>query len=88
MSERLGLSDEQKQKIQPIVENEIKEMLAVRDDETLSQEQRQEKMKTIRQTSREEIDKVLTPEQKAKLEEAKAPDRPRRAAAKNNGRKR
>ncbi len=67
LSERLNLSNEQKQKIQPIIENEIKEMSAVRDDEALSREQKQEKMKTIRQTSREEINKVLTPEQQRKL---------------------
>lgn len=78
MSERLNLSDAQKQKIQPIVENEIKGMLAARDDESLSQEQKVEKMKAIRQTSREDINKVLTPEQKAKLEEAKAPEQPQR----------
>ncbi len=78
MSERLNLSDEQKQKIQPIVENEIKGMLATRDNEALSQEQKVEKMKAIRQTAREEINKVLTPEQKAKSEEAKAPGQPRR----------
>jgi Spy/CpxP family protein refolding chaperone len=79
MSERLELTDEQKQKIQPILENEMKEMSAARDDGTLSREQKQEKMKTIRQTAREEINKVLTPEQKAKLEERKSPGQPRRA---------
>jgi protein CpxP len=79
MSERLGLTDEQKQKIQPIVETEIKGMLAARDNETLSQEQRIEKMKAIRQTSRGEIDKILTPEQKAKLAEGKASFQPRRS---------
>jgi len=79
MSERLELTGEQKQKIQPILENEMKEMSAARDDGTLSREQKQEKMKTIRQTAREEINKVLTPEQKTKLEEAKSPGQPRRA---------
>jgi Spy/CpxP family protein refolding chaperone len=71
LSEKLWLTDEQKQKIQPILENEIKELSTVRDDETLSREQKQEKWKTIRQTAREEINKVLTPEQKAKFEEGK-----------------
>lgn len=67
LSERLNLSDEQKQKIEPIVENEIKEIMAVKNDESVSKEQKQEKMKTIRQKAQEEIKKVLTLAQQRKL---------------------
>lgn len=67
MSEKLNLTDEQKKKIEPIVENEIKEITAVKDDETASKEQKQEKMKAIRQKAQEEIKKILTPEQQRKL---------------------
>ena len=85
MNERLGLTDEQRKTIGTIIEKELKETVALKNDETLSKEQKLEKIKTIRQTSREEIKKVLTPEQQTKFEEQKEKPRIRRIEQKSAG---
>ena len=71
LSEHLNLTEEQKKAIGPIIEKEMKEIQALRADTTLSKEEKIEKMKAIRQTAQEEMNKVLTPEQQEKLAEAK-----------------
>ena len=50
----------------------MKEFHAVKSNESLSKEQKLDKMKTIRQLTQEELKKILTPEQQAKLTEVKA----------------
>ena len=78
MSERLDLTDEQKKQIEPILEKEMNDMSSVRNDESLSMEQKAEKIKEINKVSREEINKILTPEQQAKMNEMKQKARERR----------
>jgi len=69
MSEKLNLTEQQKKDIKPIIENEMKEMRTVREDSSLTPEQRREKTKAIRQTTQAELNKILTPEQQKKYAE-------------------
>jgi Spy/CpxP family protein refolding chaperone len=69
MSENLNLTEQQKKDIKPIIENEMKEMRTVREDSSLTPEQRREKTKAIRQTTKEAINKILTPDQQKKYAE-------------------
>jgi len=69
LTKELNLTKEQQEKIRPIIENEMKEMRTVREDSSLTPEQRREKTKTIQQTTRESINKILTPEQQKKYAE-------------------
>ncbi len=67
MSRQLNLTDEQKAKLKPVLEDEMKQMQAVRQDSSLSRDQRREKMMQIHQSTKPQIEAVLTPEQKDKL---------------------
>jgi Spy/CpxP family protein refolding chaperone len=65
----LGLSQEQKDQMRQIREEQRAKMEAVRNDESLTPEQRREKMRELRRETRSRVDGVLTEEQKAKLKE-------------------
>jgi len=69
LTKELNLTKEQQEKIQPIIENEMKEIRIVREDSSLTPEQKREKTKAIRQTTKDAINKVLTPEQQKKYAE-------------------
>jgi Spy/CpxP family protein refolding chaperone len=71
LAERLNLTEEQKTTIRPILVTEANEIRAVIQDKALSKEERQTKIAAIRESSNKEINKVLTPEQQAKLAELK-----------------
>jgi Spy/CpxP family protein refolding chaperone len=69
MSEHLGLSADQKTKVQAILESERQSIEALRADTGLNQEARRAKMQEIRQSFAGKIREVLTPEQQAKMGE-------------------
>lgn len=68
METNLGLSSEQKEKIMPILQDEIKEMEAVRSDTTLTRTQKREKMREIRDRKHQLIGEHLTAEQRQKAD--------------------
>jgi Spy/CpxP family protein refolding chaperone len=67
MSQELNLTDDQKEKLKPVLEDEMKQIQAVRQDNSLSRDQRREKVMQIHQSTKPQIEAVLTPEQKEKL---------------------
>jgi Spy/CpxP family protein refolding chaperone len=71
LSEKLNLTDEQKAAIKPILATEANEIKAVHQDSSLSDEQKQAKIKEIRDNSREKINALLTPEQQKTFAEMK-----------------
>lgn len=71
MSERLNLTDEQKEKIRPILQSEADQMKAMREDKSLSPEQRRDKRRQINQATNKQIREILTPEQRAKWREGR-----------------
>lgn len=72
LSKELNLTDEQKTKLKPILEDEGKQMHALREDTSLTQDQRQEKMKQLHETIDSKINDILTPDQQKKFAELKA----------------
>jgi len=68
MAEHLGLSAEQKEKVGAILKEQMELGRAIRGDESLTQDQRREKMLAQGKATREKIRAVLTPEQQAKFE--------------------
>lgn len=72
VAEELGLTDEQKAKIGPILKNQAEQMQAIRQDESLTREQKMEKARTGREANRKDIEAVLTPEQVKKFGEIRA----------------
>jgi protein CpxP len=67
LSKELNLTDDQKSKLKPILEGEGKEMRAVREDTSLSQEQKHDKMKQIHDATHSQINDILTPDQQKKF---------------------
>jgi len=63
ISEKLNLTDAQKAAIKPILATEANEIKAVHQDGSLSNEQKEAKVKEIRDNGREKINALLTPEQ-------------------------
>ena len=67
MSKRLNLTDEQKEKLLPIVQDEEKQAAAVDSDSTLNEQQKHKKIREIRVSARSQMDPILTAEQKAQM---------------------
>lgn len=67
IDKELGLTDDQKQKIAAIVDDENRQIAAVRDDNSMSLEQKQQKVLEIRRAGSPKIKAILTPEQLQKL---------------------
>lgn len=72
MATALSLTPEQSEKIKAIMEAQRPAMDAIRNDNTLSREDRRAKMQELRKTSEPEIQAILTPEQKTKWEELRS----------------
>jgi Spy/CpxP family protein refolding chaperone len=71
MSKQLNLTDDQKEKLKPILQDEAKQLQAVQNDTALSHDQKMAKSKEIRQAHKSQINGVLTPDQQKKWEEMK-----------------
>jgi len=69
LSQKLNLTDDQKAKIRPILEEHLKERDTIMKDQSLSMEQKHEKMKTSMEDARAKIDPILNDEQKKQLTE-------------------
>jgi len=67
VDDELQLTPDQKEKIAAVVDDENKQIGAVRDDTSLTLEQKQKKAQEIRQAGVPKIKAVLTPEQLQKL---------------------
>lgn len=69
MTQQLNLTTDQQTQIKPILENESQQMQTLRQDTSLSQDDRMSKMKQIRQTSASQIKPILTADQQAKWQQ-------------------
>lgn len=71
----LALTDDQARKVQDLMMEQREKMKGMKDDTTLSKEQKMEKMKAGRAEVDAKISAILTPEQKTKWDQMKK-DRP------------
>ncbi|HEX2662221.1 MAG TPA: hypothetical protein VHM93_05270 [Candidatus Acidoferrum sp.] len=69
LSDKLNLTDDQKAKLKPILQDQMQQMKAVREDSSLSEDQKRTKMKSIHESLHDQINAVLTPEQQAKFKQ-------------------
>lgn len=72
MAKELGLTEDQKAQMKQIMMKSAEEGKAIRDDASLSREQKMEKGAALRKSTEEKIDAILTPEQIAKRQELRA----------------
>jgi Spy/CpxP family protein refolding chaperone len=69
MSKELNLTDDQKTKIKPILEDQMKQMQDARQSTSGSQQDRRAKMKQIHENTMSQIRPILNADQQKKLEE-------------------
>jgi Spy/CpxP family protein refolding chaperone len=72
LTEQLGLTDEQKEKIAPILKEAEEQGRAIQKDASLSEDQKKEKMRANREETGKAITALLTPEQAKKFAEMRA----------------
>lgn len=72
MAEQLQLTEDQKTQLKPILKEETDKMRALRADTSLSREDRQAKLKEIRDGTSAKFKKILKPEQYEKWQKAMA----------------
>jgi len=72
MADKLNLTDAQKAKIKPIMENAMQQMKALRDNDKLTREQKRDKMRAIHQATQAKINPILTAAQRQQLAQMKA----------------
>ena len=68
MTKELNLSSDQQSKMKPILEDTHKQANSLRQDTSLSREDRMTKMRQIHENSMAQIKQILTPDQQQKLE--------------------
>ena len=71
LSEKLNLTEDQKAKLKPILLDQAQQLKALRDDSSLSPERKSAKKKAIHETTHDQINSVLTPEQQDKFKQMK-----------------
>ena len=74
LTTELGLSDEQKTQIKPILLDAAKRLQAVKNDTTRTVEAKKNKMDEVHDSARGQIRQFLTPDQSKKLDAMKAED--------------
>ena len=68
MAKEMGLTDAQKAKVKTIMEAQRPQMMALRSNTSLSDDQRRAKMRTMMTAQNKKIAAVLTPAQRKKME--------------------
>lgn len=76
MKESLKLTDDQVQKLKPILKEEADKMKALREDTNLAPEDRRTKARELREASAPKIKAILTKEQAEQWEKARQQQRP------------
>jgi Spy/CpxP family protein refolding chaperone len=82
MGQHLQLTDEQKTKIKPFLEDEMAQAKTIHEDSSLSRPQKMEKLQQLRSSTQAKIKPILTPEQQKKLEEMQEKAKERRESRK------
>lgn len=68
LTQRLSLTADQQTQVKAINEDSMKQMMALRNDTALSQDDRRSKMMDVRKASQDKIRAILTDEQKTKYD--------------------
>jgi len=66
ISNQLNLTPDQKDKLRPVLDQEQKEMMDLRHDPNMTEDQKRAKEREIHQKYKSQIEGVLTPEQRTK----------------------
>ena len=86
LADRLNLSDDQQSKIKPILEDQRQQMTSLREDTSLSREDRMSKMRRIRESTTSKISAILNDDQKKQYEAMQQEMRSREGRGQNRDR--
>jgi hypothetical protein len=75
LEEKLSLNAEQRKGMQSLVANELEQMKVLREDRSLTKDQKLEKFRQIREATHYRIKELLTPEQQKIYEETSSKER-------------
>jgi Spy/CpxP family protein refolding chaperone len=78
MAEKLNLSQQQQDQLKPIFEKQHEQMRAIWQDNSLSKDQKKEKMQALRQDFQTQINGVLTPDQQQQWQQMREQMKQRR----------
>lgn len=73
LTEKLALTEEQKEKMRPLISEEVKFIHGLRENQDLTEDQRVSKEKAFRDISRPKYKAILSDEQFEKFEKMRAP---------------
>jgi Spy/CpxP family protein refolding chaperone len=77
LSQQLNLTTDQQAKLQPVFQNEEQQIKAIRENSTLSEDQKHDQIRQIHDSFQPQVQSVLTPGQKQKLEQLEEQGRQR-----------
>ena len=83
VSGHLNLTEDQKKELKPILADEFKQTRAMGENASLTHDQKRERMKQIHETSRPQVQNILTPEQRQKFAQMKEEAKERRGDEKD-----
>ena len=72
MAKKLNLSQDQQNQLKPIFQNQHEQAKAIKNDTSLSQDQKKEKFQALRQDTSTKINAILTPEQQQQWAQMRA----------------
>jgi Spy/CpxP family protein refolding chaperone len=84
LGQQLNLTEDQKEKLKHLAD-EFKQMRAVGEDTSLTQDQKRDKMKQFHEAARPQVHAILTPEQQQKFARMKEEAKERRGENKDKG---
>ncbi len=87
MAEHLNLTGAQKDRVQSLLEDQARRIRKIIADQELSREEKQARMREVRETLQAQLDRILTPEQRTRQEEMRRRIR-REREAEHEGRER
>jgi Spy/CpxP family protein refolding chaperone len=69
LAEKLNLSQQQQDQLKPIMEKQREQAKAIWQDNSLSQDQKKQKMQALHQDTRTQMNAILTPEQQQQMQQ-------------------
>jgi periplasmic protein CpxP/Spy len=85
LSKRLNLTDDQKAKVKPLLENEFKQMQDLRQNSSLSREDKRAKFREIRESTNSQIRSLLNSDQQKSFDEWQQQMKERRGMREKRG---
>lgn len=75
MAKKLNLSQDQQDKLKPIFQQQHQQAMAIKNDSSLTKDQKKEKFQALHQQTMAQVNGILTPEQQQQWQQMRAKHR-------------